>query len=114
MDQRLIAALVAVLAIVVVAAIAAKRHRERDGFASDGGPSGRLLIGGDVVRHNMESDFFSQNPCCTHRERFEPQTWDERSNFEPNPNPKKALPELSFGLDLMGVPRKFDVHSICR
>jgi hypothetical protein len=68
-----------------------------------------MLVGGDVVTHDMAVVAMAKNPCGPAREKFEPRTWDERSNFEPNPNPCEQPPELRFGLDLMGVPRKFDI-----
>jgi hypothetical protein len=124
-QARACIAIVVVLTVVVLAIVVLARRRPEK-FASEGGPAGRALIGGSVVEHNMNSIGLEDSPCATQgcsigvgaalgcaqvpctalrtQEGFENQTWDERSNFTPNPHP--VVPRR-LGLDLMGVPRKF-------
>lgn len=138
-EDRILAGFLIVLTIIAICVTAraiAIRRKHEEGFASDGGPAGRVLLGGSVVAHDMYAAELEKSPCTAEdrwlafgidapmrtqvskfgpqipnrmsgqkREGFEPQTWDERSNFTPNPHPKKVS---LLGHDLMGVPRKFE------
>ncbi|MDE2100330.1 MAG: hypothetical protein KGL39_23970 [Patescibacteria group bacterium] len=126
----------AVAAVVVVIAVLSRR---RDGFASEGGPAGGLLIGGSFVAHRMND---AVSPCVETNpgtfagalispgapnydqieraakmsingprvargfEKFSVRAWDERENFNPNPD---IVSEPLLGLDMMGVRRKFNI-----
>lgn len=135
-SRAMLVATLVILAVVIVVLVWRARKSSAEGFASEGGPAGRALLGGSVVQRDMDAVALEKNPCgpagcstglgaaigCSagpmaalrtregmqvRAEGFEPTSWDERANFTPNPHPEN--PSL-LGHDLMGVPRRFDIE----
>src|ERR1700678_4331455 len=65
-EDRIMLGFFIVLIIVAIGAIARAIIQSRkfeEGFASDGGPAGRVLLGGSVVAHDMYAASLEKSPC---------------------------------------------------